>query len=249
MKNIIVSNFGNDSIALIQWCINHKIENLEVVCVDTKWANSIWKDRCIEVKQFLNKNKINLKILESAVSFSDAVIEKKEFPNQKFQWCAGILKGLPILEWLDEIDSFCEANILIAALKSSSRGYFHTSEVIDESEHFGDRKVWHPILELSRQQRDELILQSGISLLSFNRSLECDPCVNCQIKDLTSLSDNKDIEKVVNLEKTLNKTLFEVDIKTAVNQSKKLKGQDTKNIDNSLDSYNMGCGSVYGCGT
>jgi len=244
-KKIIIGNFGNDSIALIQNCIKNNIKNLTVVYVDTGWSNVSWSQRIKEVKKYLDKNNIELKILKSNVTFSETVLEKKEFPSQKFQWCAGILKGLPIIEWLDEIDPFCEATVLIAALKSSSRGYLNTEEFIEESEHFGDRKVWHPILELTREERDSLIKESGVSFLPFNRSLECDPCVNCRIQDVVSLKDSSDIEKIAKLENQIGKTLFETDIKSAINESTKLS--ETDKSDN-LDSYNMGCGSVYGCG-
>jgi len=246
-KNFAVCNFGNDSIALIQWCIKNHVENLTVVFVDTGWANSSWHKRIEEVKDYLNRNNIELKILKSNVTFPESVLEKQEFPSQKFQWCAGLLKGLPIIEWLDEIDPFCEAVILIAALKSSSRAYLNYEEYIDESEHFGDRKIWHPVLGVSRSERDELIRESGISLLPINRSLECDPCVNCTIKDLASLKDSIDIEKVAKLENQIGKTLFDKDIKSSIKESEDLHNSDNKN--DNLDSYNMGCGSVYGCGS
>lgn len=245
MRHVVVSNFGNDSIALIQWCINNKIENLTVVYVDTGWSNASWPQRILEATKYLNNHNINLKILKSNISFSESVLEKQEFPNQKFQWCAGLLKGLPIVSWLDEIDPFCEATILIAALKSSSRGYFSTEEFIEESEHFGDRRVWHPILDISSQTRDILIKESGLTFLTFNRSLECDPCVNCRVKDLVTLVEPADIEKVAKLENQLGKTLFDKNIKDALKESKNLNDK----VNSSLDNYNMGCGSVYGCGT
>ncbi len=43
--NVIISNFGDDSIALIHWAYTHKLKNVYVLSVATGWEATSWQNR------------------------------------------------------------------------------------------------------------------------------------------------------------------------------------------------------------
>lgn len=298
---IILCNYGDDSIALLQWMYEQYmmfeteilpklIHNIRVVSIETGFASSSapWIQRCAEGKQFAEQCGFKTVQLTSKISFEEAVMGRTAFPSPKFQWCATLLKGLPLLDWLDEIDPSCRAVILIAKRRStltlpesynisndnllentlSTNSTF--SEWIDKAEHFNDRSVWHPIIEMGDEEKDALLHRAGFSPLG-HRSLECDPCVNSGCRTLCKLSE-KDIQKVKNLEESLESPMFSPqewegasNIEAVVKRAKeKLQhpqlqtsesnevaaepSNNTSNNSNDLILFYRGCGNPFGCG-
>ena len=67
--------------------------------------------------------------------------------------------------------------ILLGKYRAKSPALITLPEFIEESEHYGERKVWHPLYDHTQEEIVSLVQRSGLSLL-HHRSLECDPCVN-----------------------------------------------------------------------
>ncbi|ODN43597.1 phosphoadenosine phosphosulfate reductase domain-containing protein [Piscirickettsia litoralis] len=251
--NIIFSNYGNDSIALIQWAYENKLDNLTVVHILTGWQNPQWQARLDQGQALAERLGFRVVHLKAQHDFASLMKERKSFPTTKFQWCAGILKGLPLLEWLDEADFDCEATILVAHRRAASRANQQLPEYIDESEHYGDRRLWHPLYLCSNNDRDALIERSGLEKLP-HRALECDPCVNSDDADLLRLdSDPATINRTVQLEQQIHQPMFSPqrfanasNLKDVIIWLKQEHPNTT--LTNSDEVLDMGCGSPYGCG-
>src|SRR4051812_6953959 len=112
MVHIIIGNFGNHSLAVMQELIERGLSNLHFVYVETGWAAASWKKRVAISTRYANEKGIIVHALKAKTTFSELVITRKEFPSPKFQWCASFLKGLTLLKFLDEFDPFCEALIV-----------------------------------------------------------------------------------------------------------------------------------------
>src|SRR5262249_17000513 len=146
---------------------------------------------------------------------------------------------LPLLHWLDEVDPAAEAIILLG--KRNDQGTV-MAEFIEESPHYGDRKVWFPLINFPDEAFYDLISQAGFIRLD-HRSLECDPCVNSRGLDLARLSKS-DMNKTKQLEKEINKTLFEWPIEKMVAAAKQAMLPDAS----WSEMFDMGCGSPFACG-
>ena len=253
--HIIVSNFGNESIALIQWAAEQQLTDVTVLSIETGWSAPEWPkhvERCQSWVSALNMTPVRL---EPKVTFKSLVQTQGNLPSRKFQWCANFLKALPLLEWLDstEVDPSGEAIILLARRRSASRINFDLPEWIDEEEKLGDRKVWHPLYQHDTQTRDELIKQAGFDVMP-HRSLECDPCVNSDLNDVLRM-DLSVIERTARLETELDAQLLDPSIyhgqKTlleAVQHLEKSPKQNNATTTDSNEIFDMGCGNSFGCG-
>lgn len=248
--HLIISNYGNDSIALIQWAFEQQLKDVHVLYVETGWAASEWSERVTRGEIWVKQLGFNPVHLMPTLQFKALVIDKGEFPTTKFQWCAGILKGLPILDWLDQVDSRIETTILLGSRRDASRRFAYLEEFLQESEHYGDRKVWHPLFLHTLTQRDELIKKTPFPLVT-HRSLECDPCVNSNEIDFQRIS-LETIVKAVQLEQAVGRPMFHVaelaedaSIYDVITWAKQ---QSPSSNTSSAHFFDMGCGSPYGCG-
>lgn len=241
MTYCVIANFGNESIALIQWLYEHKHQNVLVLSVDTGWGAECFNERVKNAQAWVKTLGFKEVRLTSKPDMIDCVKDRGDFPSKKFHWCAGFIKGLAFEAYLDEHDPTCEYQMVFAKRKAASRAnqMLHASET---SEHFHDRKVWHPLLSLTDKERDELIRKAGFEVLPHT-SLECAPCIHAKRADLNLLSPN-DIKRLHQVEKTLNKTMFNKSIVALCNESKDLA--ETQYA--SLEEYDKGCGSAYSCG-
>ncbi|QGP55791.1 Phosphoadenosine phosphosulfate reductase family protein [Piscirickettsia salmonis] len=249
--NIIFSNYGNDSIALIQWAYENNLPDVTVAHVITGWQGTHWQHRLDQGQELAKRLGFNVTHLTAHHDFSSLIQERRAFPTTKFQWCAGILKGLPLLEWLDEEDFDCKATILIAHRRAASPANQQLPEYIEESEYYGDRRLWHPLYLCTTKERDALIQRSGLDKLS-HRALECDPCVNSDEADLLRL-DAATITRTRQLEHAINQSMFSSQrFANATNLTEVilwLKQEYPSNPQANPEQFlEMGCGSPYGCG-
>lgn len=244
---IIRSNFGDDSIALTQWVYEQnlaKTNTIKVIYIETGWAAKSWAERIQKGRQHANKLGFSVEIIQSKISFEDAVLGRKSFPTEKFQWCSGLLKGLPLVEWLDTHDIHGEAIILMAKRRETAIAHQSLNEWVSACQFHSDRTVWHPILNLNTQKRDELLESAGFSPLK-HRSLECHPCVNgCKLESSNLISEDK---------RKLDVLLG--DLKEELREKKELGETTTFNYCSDLgidqqymDLFNRGCGNHFGCG-
>lgn len=276
---VIITNYGDDSIALIQWALESPLlqyqrenKQLKVVYIDTGFSANSWAERIAEGRAYVEKAGLEAIHLISDIPFQDAVMGRGEFPSTKFQWCSTVLKGLPLLDWLDKVDPACRSIILSAKRRETLIPPFdNLPEWIEKSEHFNDRSQWHPLIEKNEDARDSLLERAHFIPLG-HRSLECDPCINSSVKTLVCLA-KKDILKVKILEETLGSPMFSKEdferlascdstettnfeflargegIEAVVNAAKHCVTQEEKRVVSSdLTLFYRGCGNPFSCG-
>jgi 3'-phosphoadenosine 5'-phosphosulfate sulfotransferase (PAPS reductase)/FAD synthetase len=238
--HFIIGNFGNNSIALAQWAINQCLDNTKFIYVDTGFAAFGWDARVQQCSAYLNSKGIETVCLQAVNTFAEMVLDRGQFPSQKFQWCAGFLKGLALNDYLDSVDPECTSLLLFGKRKLESRANLLLNERVEESEHYNQRSLWYPLLSSTNQEFEALLLESGLEKLS-SRSLECEPCIHSNAANFKTMSLT-DIERLDALEKKLSTSMFTHPIYQMHQQS-----QDTK-LQSSMEQFDMGCGSVWGCG-
>lgn len=237
----LITNFGDESIALIQWCFEQNLKkhlnpnNIHLIYVQTGWAAPEWAQRVATGITWANSLGFQTHELIPPASFENLMIQQGKFPSRQFQWCANFLKALPILDFLDDLDPNLNFIILLAKRREASRVNFNLLEFIPEEPKWGDRAVWHPLYLHTQEQRDLLIQKTPLPILN-HRSLECDPCVNSDLKDVLRMPPCT-LEKTRNLEKKLGSQLLNPDLD---------KNQDSPRKPAEL--FDMGCGNTFGCG-
>ena len=246
--NIISSSYGNDSVAMIQWCYENDVEAI-IVYIDTGWAADSWAERVRLCELWARKIGFSTLQIQPDVQFQQLMRDKKGFHNQRFQWCSGLLKGIPFLNWIDLVDEKCEAVVMVGKRRAESKERKNTPAVVI-SEYHGDRLLIHPLYKHTEADRDALISRTPFPVLA-HRSLECSPCVNANSGDFRVLTD-ADIEKVEALEAEVGKTMFRPKrhngakgIREVVEWAKYGKG---KYHPDQEDLFDLGCGSPFGCG-
>jgi 3'-phosphoadenosine 5'-phosphosulfate sulfotransferase (PAPS reductase)/FAD synthetase len=239
---IIFGNYGDNTIALIQWAHANSLK-VSVVSVETGWAALSWREQIERGQALAQGYGFETVSLKPTLSFQDLVRDRKSFPNLKFQWCATFLKALPFLAWLNQVDDRCEATILLGSRRADSRARIHLAEYVEESEHYDNRPLWFPLCHFSNQMRADLIQQAGFMPLN-HRSLECDPCIHSQVQDLHRLEQNS-VLQTLSLEQEIHATLFHKPLDELIATSK----QDPVTCKSQvLEVFDMGCGSRYACG-
>ncbi len=245
--HIIISNYSKNSLALIQWAKQKQLENVTVCYIDTGWSAKGWLEYVAAAEEFSRQRGFHVQHLKSRISFQDLMDIKRGFPSQKHQWCSLHLKGITLLQWLDEIDSECRATLLMAKRNSEDSSEKPIPEFIEESEYHGGRRVWHPLFDLDNAQRDLLLSDiNGIAPPVFVG--ECAPCINSSNAELSRLSE-ADICKTEELEEELGVWMFSSleskntgGIRTVVQQAKE-HPEDEK------QPFKYGCSSEFGCGS
>jgi len=238
---VIFGNYGNGTIALIQWMSKsfekkqsetlRSVSRIRVVSIDTGWAAEGWIDHVNKCEEFARSSGFKVERIKAPLSFAELVKDRKAFPSQKFQWCPTLLKGMPLLDYLDNIDPNCEATIILGKRQVDSRASFELPEFIEASDFFNGRKIWHPLYKHTDQDFEKLIKETGIKKLE-SRSLECNPCINSSANDFQNMNE-KDIKKMQKLEKEVGEVML----------PKKLG--DPKHP---YDLFARGCGDTYCCG-
>lgn len=238
--NIIFGNYGNGTLALIQWAFENKVPHVFVVSVDTGWAATSWNAHVERAKNYAKSFNFNVLELKSKASFDELVRDRNDFPSPKFQWCPLLLKGMPLLDWLDRIDPRCEATILLAKRRAGARRNHDLPEFIERSEHYGERCIHYPLFQHDEAAYQALITRTGFTALP-HRSLECAPCIHSQNLDFQRLAD-EDIHKLRQLEIELDKPMFAQPIVDVV------AGARAANVAHPTHSDPQGCADPYGCG-
>jgi 3'-phosphoadenosine 5'-phosphosulfate sulfotransferase (PAPS reductase)/FAD synthetase len=231
---IIRTNYGDESIALVQWAYEAKWEGVVVVYVSTGWEASCWEARILAGEDHVRRCGYELKHLKPTMGFQDYVRGRGAFPSAKFQWCAGFLKALPFLDWLESWDKKGEAIVLLAKRKSAALAQLNMPEWIESCEYHNERSVWHPLINLETRDRDALLASAGFSPLN-HRSLECEPCVNSSASDIKRISA-EDKLKLKNFETEMGCSFFTEPL---------LRGEEYQHY---LDLFYRGCGNRFGCG-
>jgi len=226
-------NYSDESIALIQAAHERNFiadySRIWVLTIDTGWAASDWPARVAQGQALAERYGFLPTVLPAKTTFPALVRERNSFPSTKFQWCAGFLKGLPFIDWLDSCDPAGEYTI---ALPKRAALYRQTiPEFIPECPYHGDRKVWAPLHAVSDHERTQLVARAGFSPLE-GASKECSPCVNNTPKAQAALLAADKI-KLTELENAIGKKMM----LRVVSQEGAL-----------MQAFSMGCGDPFGCG-
>lgn len=233
IQNLIIGNFGNHSLAVMQALIEKAVQGLHFIYVDTGWAGADWSERVHACSNYARNHGVVVHALKPQKTFSELVIDRQQFPSPKFQWCATFLKGLTIINHLDRLDPSCEARIISGKRRCDSRRYANLQEFDDEEEFYQGRRLWYPLWQMSNDEFVQLIKRTGFELLG-QPSLECSPCIYSTVQDLPLV----DSQRLKALENQLNQTLFQDSLVSAV---EKKQGLD-------LQRFDSGCGASWGCG-
>jgi 3'-phosphoadenosine 5'-phosphosulfate sulfotransferase (PAPS reductase)/FAD synthetase len=247
MQHIIFGNYGNETIGLIEWAALKELDNVTVISVDTQWASMVWQERVNHGENLAWRKGFKIIRLSAKLGFAQLMQEQNNFPSPKYQWCAGFLKALPLIDWLDINDPQCEAVLLLGNRRGLAKGQATLSEFIEESQHFSERKIWHPLYQHTDQQLRELVERTGLAYLS-HRSLECDPCVNNSFADFIRM-EKSDASKTAVLEEALNKPMFAPEAfgdSKGIEQVIRWVEKNSKSA--TLQPVDMGCGSPFACG-
>jgi len=204
--NIISTSYGNDSKALMQWAVETNLPDVTVCYIDTGWASEDWHKEIKLGEAFAKKAGFKVVRIKPVMQFEELMVHKKGFPNQRYQWCSGLLKGVPFLQWVDEVDPEAKAVVIIGKRREESRERAETPEFIEASDYHGGRKIWHPLFEHSEVERNDLLERAGFKILG-HRSKECHPCTNANRYDFRSMGDFE-TKRLQKLEGKVNKTMF-----------------------------------------
>ncbi len=180
--NIIFSSFGNDSLALIQWAIDNKLDNVVVAYSNTKWGRDDWQERVDTAREWLKGHNITTAIISSE-GFENLVRRKKAFPTNGMAFCSYELKIAPAMRWLDLVNPGKTAKCYTGVMRIESEARKNWPEVIESSENHGGRMLISPMASFTEAQRDELLSRTPFDKLQ-HRSAECWPCVNANKKDI-----------------------------------------------------------------
>lgn len=247
--HVISASYGNDSVAMIQFAWERELTDVHVTYCDTGWSAEWWPVR-VEAGERLAKRYGFVTHRVNSIGFAKLARIKSGFPANGLQFCTAHLKGVPFLQWADEIDPGAEALILIGKRRAESAARAAIPEFVPNSDYHGGRTIWHPLFRHTDAERDALLSSAGFEPLP-HRSLECNPCVNANRSDFRRLTD-AEIKKVADLESEIGKPMFRPErfgatgIVGVVNWAKYSPGQAKAGQD---DLFDLGCGSPFGCGT
>jgi 3'-phosphoadenosine 5'-phosphosulfate sulfotransferase (PAPS reductase)/FAD synthetase len=239
---VVPANFSDESIALIQYLSQTVSQPVYVVFIHTGWAAEPWTERIALAKIFVQNKGFHWIELTSPLTFPRLVQDRNSFPSPKFQWCAALLKGIPLLNWLDDIDLTNEWTICLAKRQALMKAPLPEYE--NSSEHYGERRLWHPLWQHTQAEIDVLLTQASLPRHP-RRSLECDPCVHASSQDLLCLKP-KDIEKTAALEAILQRPFFPHLGKNITAATEWAHLQPPK--PHSHQPFGRGCADPFGCG-
>ena len=201
--NVISASYGNDSIALIRWAYENQLDDVHVVYVDTGWAHPSWESRIAAGRTLSFTYGFDVHHIKGDFDFESMVRMKKGFPSQRYQFCSGILKGLPFIEWSSE---YKDATIFIGKRREESHNRKDTPLWDFNNKFYPDNDVCYPLYKHTETMRNKLVEKTGLPVLP-HRSMECCPCVNASKGDFLMIPPDR-VEKIRQLEKETGQTMF-----------------------------------------
>jgi len=237
----------------LQWAYEQQLTDVVATCIITGWAATEWQQRVDEGEAFAKRCGFTTARIKAQHDFTALVIDRGSFPSRQFPWCAGFLKGLNFIAWADRIDLGATATVLIGSRRADSRLRASLPEFIEDSEHYGDRRVWHPLYCHTDSDRDALLQRAGFAKLG-HPSRECAPCIHSgTADDLRQLSGDT-IQRLANLERNVGKSMFNpadiggsVGIKAASAWAQQ-HPQQQRDKSRYMERFDKGCGAAFACG-
>jgi len=189
--HILFCSYGNDSIALIQWAHEAKLDDVVCLYSDTGWAAEQWAGR-VELGEAL-AHRYGFRTVRTQSEGMVALVKRKRgWPGAggQGQFCTAELKVRPAIAWLDEHDPEKLATAMTGVRRSESAHRSDAPEHVTESERHGGRELWQPLVRHDDAMRNTLLAMAGFEPLP-HRSRECEPCINANIDELRLLSEDR----------------------------------------------------------
>lgn len=183
------ASYGNDTIALLQWCREQGLEDVTALYNDTGWAwprhgnHEGWNERVDRMEEWVRS--IGYKPARTASMGMEALVLSPRgngWPRQGMQFCTWELKIKPTQAWLAEHDPHHVALCMNGKRKAESHVRSQTVEWIEESVHHAGRRLRQPLFAHDTEARNDLIHRAGHEVLP-HKSREC-ICVNANARDL-----------------------------------------------------------------
>lgn len=197
---VIFASYGNDSVALIQWAHEQRLQGVTVAYTNTGWAAHKWAERVRIGSAWAQSLGFHAVEIQS-MGMSALVAMKQAWPRGgggKFQFCTKHLKEAPALAWLDEVDPNREAVCMVGIRRDESANRALFPEWTEESERHGGRQLHAPLVRHTEAQRNALIARTPLEVLP-HRSKECYPCVNARNGEVAAM-DEPAIAKIETIE-------------------------------------------------
>jgi 3'-phosphoadenosine 5'-phosphosulfate sulfotransferase (PAPS reductase)/FAD synthetase len=191
VTRVIFASYGNDSVALIQWAHEHRLEDVTVAYSDTGWAAAKWPARVERGEAWAQSLGFKTARIQS-IGMHELVRRKQAWPRGgggRFQFCTEALKERPALEWLAEVDPDGDAICMIGIRREESANRASFPEYMEASEKHGGRSLHAPLVRHTEAMRDALIAKTPLEVLP-HRSKECWPCVNARIPELKAMDED-----------------------------------------------------------
>ena len=240
--HVVFGNYGNESLALIEWTRQENLKNVTVISVDTGAASASWLAHVTSAEAYVRRCGFTAVRLRAQPDFAQEVLRRHAFPSQQFQWCASLLKGITLLNYLDNVDPQAAAVVLLAKRRLAARTWYDLPEWEIDNPYFGERKVWHPLHQHDRQARDALLRTAGFVPMT-HRSLECEPCIFNQPHEFERLSFARQ-QAVADLELAAGVTMFAEAIGSLCQQQHKQQVSSTE----FGEQFAKSCGDHFACG-
>jgi hypothetical protein len=202
---VIFASGGNDSVALVDYAHVKKLKDVVVAYSNTGWASPSWPARMQKFKEYVDACGFSFVEIPSE-GMENLVRRKKGFPANKPKFCTYELKILPAQIWLDTVDPEKNAICMVGVRREESVARRNWPEFVEESENHGGRSLWSPLVNLTKETRDNILAGIGWQALP-HRSKECSPCVNSNRADFRVLEES-DIRKVEFMELWMNRLMF-----------------------------------------
>jgi len=178
---------GNDSVALIQWCVEAGLKNVTALYNDTGWAwlahgsHEGWAERVDRFEAWVLS--LGYKFARTSSKGMKALVrERGGWPRQGMQFCTDELKIEPTIAWLAANDPQGLAICMNGKRRAESSERAKTPEWIEASPFHGGRRLHQPLFDHDDAARDALVIRAGWEVLP-HKSREC-KCVNANAQDL-----------------------------------------------------------------
>lgn len=199
-------SWGNDSVALVQWCVEAGLEDVTCLYNDTGWSwlpygnHEGWAERVARMEEWARS--LGYKTAQTTSIGMEALVLSPRgsgWPRQGMQFCTDVLKITPTIAWLAEEDPRGVATFMNGKRRAESTVRADTPEWIDSSPAHGGRRLHQPLFDHSTPERDALIIRAGHEVLP-HKSREC-ICVNSNAQDLQEWPEEviARVERIENL--------------------------------------------------
>jgi len=186
---VVAASYGNDTIALIQWCVEQGLTDVTCLYNDTGWSwlgygnHEGWAERVERMEAWVRT--LGYRTARTVSIGMEALVLSTRgsgWPRQGMQFCTEVLKINPALAWLAENDPRGVALCMNGKRRAESTVRSQTPEWIEASGAHGGRRLRQPLFAHDDAERDALIERAGHAVLP-HKSREC-ICVNSNAQDL-----------------------------------------------------------------